>query len=346
MNLFPKDCKSAVSRYLTEEVYEQLKDLKTKRGVTLLDIINSGVVNLDSSNGVYLGDEESYTLFAPLINPIIEEYQTPYKVTDTHPADFDPEHLVAPNPDPEGEFILSTRVRVARNLHGYGLTPSLTKEERVEIERRVVEVLQSLGGELAGHYYPLTGMTSEVQQQLIDDHFLFKKGDRFLEAAGINREWPEGRGIFHNNDKTFLVWINEEDCLRIISMQQGGDIEAVFRRLAIAVNTLNDKLKFQFHPNLGFLSSCPTNLGTGMRASVHIKIPHAIKHPKYQETLDKYFIQARGIHGEHSESEGGVYDISNRRRLGLSEVQCVQDMYHGVKALIDMEKELAAATQS
>ena len=63
---------------------------------------------------------------------------------------------------------------------------------------------------------------------MIADHFLFKEGDRFLDACGLNRDWPSGRGIYHNKDKTFLVWINEEDQLRIISMEKGADIGAVF----------------------------------------------------------------------------------------------------------------------
>ena len=67
-------------------------------------------------------------------------------------------------------------------------------------------------------------MKPDVQKQLIEDHFLFKEGDRFLQACGLNNEWPEARGIFHNDDKTFLVWINEEDHLRIISMQKGANL--------------------------------------------------------------------------------------------------------------------------
>lgn len=267
------------------------------------------------------------------------------QVTDNHPSDFDPSHLHAPNPDPKSKHIISTRIRVARNLKGYGLTPTLTKEERLEVEKKVVGVLESLGGDLTGKYYPLSGMDDKTSQQLIDDHFLFKKGDRFLDAAGINREWPEGRGIFHNNDKTFLVWVNEEDQLRIISMQKGGDIGAVFLRLAKAVNELRKLLGFQYSPNLGYLSSCPTNLGTGMRASVHIKIPNAAAHADFKKICDENDIQARGIHGEHSESAGGVYDISNKRRLGQSEVECVQDMHRGVKKLIELEESLAGGAK-
>merc|ERR1711936_152351 len=77
-------------------------------------------------------------------------------------------------------------------------------------------------GDLAGTYYPLTGMDEKVRQQLVDDHFLFMSGDPNLKVAGMERDWPEGRGIFHNKDKTFLTWVNEEDQLRIISMDQGG----------------------------------------------------------------------------------------------------------------------------
>jgi creatine kinase/arginine kinase len=78
-----------------------------------------------------------------------------------------------------------------------------------------------------------------------------------------------------------------------------------------------------------------------MRASVHIKLPNlGNSMDEFKKIADKYHVQIRGIHGEHSESEGGIYDISNKRRLGVSEVDCVQDMYNGVVALIKKEKEL------
>ena len=337
---------SLVKTYFTPEVYEELKDKKTSRGVTIWDCINSGLVNLDSSVGCYSGDEECYKEFSSFFTPVIEDYHTPYKLSQKHQSNMNQDDVKAPNLDPEGKYIRSTRIRVARNLKGYGLAPTLGKEERVELEKKVVEVLKSLEGDLAGEYYPLLGMDEETRQKLVDDHFLFKKGDRFLEAAGVNKEWPEGRGIFHNKDKTFLVWVCEEDHLRIISMEKGSDIGSVFGRLCRAVNEIDKKLGFQHSEELGYLASCPTNLGTGMRASVHVKIPNAYSQPNFKEICDKYQIQPRGIHGEHSESTGedaGVYDISNRRRLGLSEVQCVQDMYNGVKALLDVEKAFAAS---
>ena len=336
----PKTCTSMLCKYLSPEIFEALKDKKTENGFTLEQAINSGVQNIDSGIGVYAGDKESYTLFASLFDPIIEAYHG-FGKRDKHHSNLNPDDLNAPNPDPKGEFILSTRIRVGRNVDTLPLGPAISKEQRDQVESSVVEGLKTLKGELAGEYYPLLGMSKETQDDLIKDHFLFKEGDRFLDAAGLNGNWPEGRGIYHNRDKTFLVWVNEEDQLRIISMQQGGDIKEVFTRLVNAIKSIETKVPFSYSDHLGYITSCPTNLGTAMRASVHIALPNLAKDMEAFKTItDKHHLQIRGIHGEHSESEGGVYDISNRRRLGITEVEAVQDMVDGVVALIAAEKKL------
>ena len=246
-----------------------------------------------------------------------------------------------PLPEADSKMIISTRIRVGRNLADYPLGPGITNEQRKDIEKKVSEALTHFEGDLAGHYYPLNNMTEPQRKQLIDDHFLFKEGDRFLEAVGLNRDWPNGRGIFHNNDKTFLVWINEEDQLRIISMQPGSDIKSVFDRLCRACDNIEKVVKFAFDERLGYITSCPTNLGTALRASVHIKLPKlGVKKDEFQAIADKYHVQSRGAHGEHTETDDHVYDISNKRRLGRSTVELVQDMYDGVKAMIEKEKSL------
>ena len=336
----PENCSSLLCKYLTKEVFEELKDKKTANGFTLAQAINSGVVNIDSGIGVYAGDEESYTTFAPLFDKIIEDYHG-FKPEDRHQSNLNPNDLNAPNPDPDGEFIISTRIRVGRNVANMPLGPAISKEQRDLVESIVVEGLKLLDGDLKGSYYPLYGMSKEVQDELIKEHFLFKEGDRFLDAAGLNRDWPEGRGIYHNRDKTFLVWVNEEDQLRIISMQKGGDIKEVFSRLVSAIESIESKVPFSYNEHIGYITSCPTNLGTAMRASVHIALPNLAKDMEaFKAITDKHHLQIRGIHGEHSQSEGGVYDISNRRRLGITEVQAVQDMHDGVVALIEAEKAL------
>jgi len=337
---FPTDCKSKLCKHLTLEIFESLKDKETRNGFKLKDVINSGLVNIDSDIGVYAGDEESYTTFAKLFNPIIEDYHG-YDINDKQKSNLNPNELKADNPDPENRYIVSTRIRVGRNIVNFPLGPAITREQRNKIEKDVSIALNGLEGELSGTYYPLSGMSKEIRKQLIEDHFLFKAGDRFLEAAGLNRDWPEGRGIFHNDEKTFLVWVNEEDQLRIISMQMGGDIKEVFTRLTSAISEIEKTVRFSYSPHIGYITSCPTNLGTAMRASVHIKLPKLAEDMDTFKTItDKYHLQIRGIHGEHSESEGGIYDISNKRRLGVTEVECVQDMYDGVVALIAKEKSL------
>jgi len=187
-------------------------------------------------------------------------------------------------------------------------------------------------------------MSEEDRKQLIEDHFLFKEGDRFLESSGLNRDWPSGRGIFHNKEKSFLVWVNEEDQLRIISMQKGADILAVFTRLSNAATLIEKEAKFAHDEHLGYITSCPTNLGTALRASVHIKLPFLAKNKEaFNKIADEFYVQIRGIHGEHTETDDGVFDISNKRRLGRSEKDLVQDMYNGVKAMISAEKNLSGA---
>ena len=137
------------------------------------------------------------------------------------------------------------RIRVGRSIEGFGLSPGITKKQRLDMETLMKSAFGKLGGDLKGNYFPLLGMDEKVRlffissclhkithvpwgkkvrQQLVDDHFLFISGDKNLIAAGMERDWPEGRGIFHNDAKTFLVWVNEEDQLRIISMQKGGDV--------------------------------------------------------------------------------------------------------------------------
>lgn len=177
----------------------------------------------------------------------------------------------------DSAMVNSTRIRVGRNCAGYPLGPGVTKEQRLEIMTKVTEACASFEGDLKGTFYPLDGMSKETSEQLINDHFLFKEGDRFLKACNLNRDWPSGRGIFHNDAKSFLVWVNEEDQLRIISMQPGAGIKEVFDRLCRAAAAIEKVLAFAHDEHLGYITSCPTNLGTALRASVHIKLPKLMK---------------------------------------------------------------------
>jgi len=339
--LAASDSKSLLKKYLTREVFDNLKTKQTSFGSTLLDCIQSGLENHDSGVGIYAPDAEAYSVFADLFDPIIEDYHGGFKKTDSHPPKNWGDVDTFGNVDPTGEYVVSTRVRCGRSMEGYPFNPCLTEEQYREMEQKVSSTLCGLEGELKGTFYPLTGMGKDVQQKLIDDHFLFKEGDRFLQAANACRFWPTGRGIYHNENKTFLVWCNEEDHLRLISMQMGGDLGQVYRRLVTAVNDIEKRVPFSHHDRLGFLTFCPTNLGTTVRASVHIKVPKlAANKARLDEVAGKFNLQVRGTRGEHTEAEGGIYDISNRRRMGLTEYDAVKEMYDGITELIKIEREL------
>jgi len=217
----------------------------------------------------------------------------------------------------------------------------MTEENYKELEAKVKAVLEGVTGELHGIYYPLVGMNKDKQQKLIDLHYLFKEGDRFLQCANACRFWPKGRGIFINLTKTFCVWINEEDHIRIISMQEGGSLKTVYARMIKGLQYLTSKLDFNRSDRLGFLTFCPTNLGTTIRASVHIMLPKlAAKKEKLDEVAEKFKLQVRGETGEHSDSSRGIFDISNKRRLGLTEFEALKEMQTGIMELIKLEKSL------
>ena len=338
---FPSGTKSLLSKCLTKDVWEKCKDRRDKYGFSFKQAIFSGCKWTNSGIGVYAGSHDSYYAFAPFMDKIIESYHG-HKPSDKHISSMDYNKLNCPPfPADEDKMINSTRIRVARNLAAYPLGTAITRAQRKEVEKLVTSALAEFTGELKGKYFSLETMTAAEKTQLIADHFLFKGGDKYLESAGLEREWPEARGIFHNDAKTFLVWVNEEDQLRIISMQAGSNIKQVFQRLSDASSIIETKAKFANDEHFGYISTCPTNMGTGLRASVHINLPKLMKNPSlHQSIADKYHVQIRGIHGEHTETDDGVFDISNLRRLGRNEVELVQDMYDGVKAMIRAEKSL------
>ncbi|HWC58023.1 MAG TPA: phosphagen kinase [Candidatus Paceibacterota bacterium] len=327
-----------MKKYCTDAVKEELKDVVTPHGWTLQKAIQSGIDNPDSSIGVYAGDPESYTVLAPLFDPVIRDYHN-YDMSG-HKSDFSLEGLPTENLDLEGKYVISTRIRVGRNFAKYAFPSAISSEDRAKLESEIVAVLKELPDALKGEYYPLDGMSEKTRQKMVEDHFLFKQGDRFLESVGVNRDWPKSRGIFFSNDKKFLVWISEEDSMRIISMQQGADIAEVFNRLAKALAFINERINFAFDNVRGYHTTCPTNLGTAMRASVHIKIPKLSARENFKAICGTLGLSIRGVHGEHSESADGIFDISNKRRLGVTEREIYQQLYNGVKKLIDIEKEL------
>merc|ERR1712142_980218 len=341
-----KSTKSLVATHVTKERWDKLKNIETKTcGFTLAKACACAIEFDNQHCGIYAGCWDSYKDFSEVFDPIIQEYHG-ISASSKHTSDMDATKIKG-NIDDDVP-VKSTRIRVGRSIDGFGLSPGITKEQRLEVENLMKNAFGKLEGDLAGDYFPLLGMEEEVRQKLVDDHFLFMSGDKNLIAAGMERDWPEGRGIYHNEEKTFLTWVNEEDQLRIISMQQGGDVRGVFERLARGIQAVGDSVKdesgkeFLLDGRLGYLHSCPTNLGTGMRASVHVDLPGWTKEglEALKKRCEELALQPRGTRGESGGQTGITYDISNKHRLGYSEVQLVQTMIDGVNKLYDEDLEL------
>lgn len=328
--LIPFDTTSRclVKKHLSFELYSKLKNCSTGSGFTLDKAIRSGVVNSDSSIGIYAGDAESYNVFADIFDPVIEEYHS-FVRGEKHISDFSRVKLT--NPDPEQKYILSTRVRVARNIAQCTFASHIELRERLLLEKTVEGALAGLCEPFAGEYYSFESTT--------DAELLFGKGDRFQDAAGLNTDFPKGRGIFYAKDKRFRVWINEEDHLRLISQDSSGDLAAVFNHLCVGVAELKKSLDFAMDERYGNLTTCPTNLGTSMRAGVHIRLPNLNDNLNLlNDIVNEHQLQVRGTGGEKTEVENCVFDISNERRLGLSEVSIIKGLHKGICAIIEAEK--------
>merc|ERR1719253_215754 len=341
-------------------IYDSLKAKKTSMGVTLAQCIKTGMDNkghpMIKTVGMVAGDEESYETFKELFDPVIDLRHGGYAADAKHPTDLNVSKLSQTEIDPSGKYVISTRVRTGRSIRGLRLPPCCTKQERRELERVMTKALLGLSGELRGDYYPLAcsnsyipkpgGMSAAEEEKMREDHFLFQEPDStLLLASGMGRHWPDARGIFANEAKNFLVWTNEEDHTRIISMQMGADIKEVFTRFAFAVNTCEQIVKkegydFMHNDHLGYILVCPSNLGTGLRASVMVKVPLLSARHDFKDICTGLRLQARGSAGVDSTSSGGIWDISNADRLGTSEVDLVNLMIEGCAKIVQMEQAL------
>jgi len=342
------------------EIYKALKDKKTKLGVTLGHCMKTGVDNpghpMIKTCGLVAGDEECFELFADVFDPVISARHNGYAKDAKHPTDLAIEKLSDTKIDPTGNYTLTSRCRTGRSVRGFQLPPTTSFEERREVEKLIVKGLLSLEGELKGDYFPLhgsrsyeakpTGMTVEKEEELRAAGNLFQEPDStLLLSSGCGRHWPDARGIFHNESKNFFVWVNEEDQMRIVSMEKGDDIKGIISRFSLGTAQIQKVLKesghdFMHSEHLGWILTCPSNLGTGLRAGTMVKIPKFSARADFKAVMGKMGLQARGTGGVDSASKGGTWDISNADRLGKSEVQLVNIFIEGVAQIIRWEQAL------
>merc|ERR1711934_1056954 len=300
-----------------------MANIEGPRGFSFDEAIQCGI-DTRSGTGLAIPDEESYYLWQDFYDAVIDARHN-HPPGAIHETDLDYTKIDRSSlPADLNKYCVSTRIRAARNISGFGLPPATSRGERRAVAAIAKEGLETLSGPLAGKYYDLADMSEADENQLIADHFLFQKPDpnAMIYGCGGCRYWPDARGIYHNDEKTFLVWVNEEDQMRVISMQKGGDVVQVFARWVDGVNAVEKVVK-----------------GKGLKFMANDQVGmHAM-----EDLATSMEMQVRGSRGEHSPpGPGGKVDISNSMRLGRSEVQLVQTMVDGVSFFIGLEKRCEA----
>ena len=359
---------SLLRQFLTKEVYESLRTKSTTSGVKLEDIIKAGVAlprSTDTSSlGVYCGDAESYHTFSQLLHPMVESHHTTKLPFDRPPlllqrfkTNMDPQHVVQQQLDPTGDYILFTRMRLARSIKGFQFGSCIQRGERRAVEALLRDCVQqwddnNKGGSTRTTYQSVKDMDNTVHQQLVQRHILFPNPNSTLLAAGLGRDWPDGRGIYceqerddDDDDKSWpprdtpriVLWVNApQDHVWIISTEKGGNIQAVFSRLSRTVWRLETALRDRghcFHEDriLGFLNSSPADIGTALRASVVIKLVRLGRQKGFYDLMHRLKLEAKAQNDQKS-GYTGIFDVGNAETLGKTEVQNINTMIQGVGA--------------
>eukprot|EP01052_Picozoa_sp_SAG31_P021679 SAG31_NODE_1688_length_7528_cov_14.515143_6_plen_991_part_01 len=336
------------------DYYASLSD-EDKTGLRLC--MNSGVENVDSGMGCYACQPSDYDKFKPFFSKALAKY---HKVAEDakHVNDWSLEGVEGL---PEGGVLdisklglpeLSMRVRVGRNLKAFPLPGAMTQEDRCKMENFMLKAFEKLFAmpEYGGKYCSFTpghpNFVEEAEYQaLVDAHIAFKdmSADSYLLSAGIAQHWPHGRGVYISDDKGFVIWVGEEDHLRIMCMKKGTVLNEVFDRLKAALDVVSgiDGLEFAASPDYGVVTSCPTNLGTGMRASLHIQLPGLTADgtdTKAKSIAKPLGLSVRGLGGEHTPiGADGTVDISPSARFCIKESEIITALYKGIELLKDAE---------
>jgi protein arginine kinase len=233
---------------------------------------------------------------------------------------------------PESDVVVSTRIRLARNVAGAPFTTRASPHQKAETEARVREALATLELPTPLSYVNVAGLAA------IDRQFLVERQLISRELAGV-LEGP--RGVAFDDREAVAVMVNEEDQLRLQSMRSGFDLDAAWDAIDQLDDLVESKLEYAFSDDFGYLTACPTNVGTGMRASVMLHLPAlglAKQIEKAFKALQKINLVVRGLYGEGSRALGDFFQISNQVTLGKSEVASLNDIRSVIQEIIKYER--------
>ena len=226
------------------------------------------------------------------------------------------------------EAVVSTRIRLARNLKQYPFPIRLSADKAREIVDQVGEALSDSG--IRFHRIDMKSIPDTIRVAMIERHLV---SPDFISEQ-------DGRAVFLSDDNTVSIMVNEEDHIRLQVIKDGFELNEAYALADQIDNILSKKLNFAFHKRLGYLTQCPTNLGTGMRASVMLHLP-ALQMSgtvnRIGANLSKLGLTMRGLYGESSKPAGAFYQLSNQVTLGISEKAAIENLRNITTQLITQE---------
>ena len=234
------------------------------------------------------------------------------------------------------DIVLSTRIRLARNVEGYAFTPRARDGERLRVLSQVREAAQHLEPLSQSVLLRVDELPQLDRQLLHERHLVSKELAGFDGPHGVRT----GAAVLLGDDVSVMV--NEEDHLRLQALRSGFELPAAWRAVERLDQDLGGRVPYAFHGEFGFLTACPTNTGTGMRASVLIHLPGLVLTKEIQKVLaglQQIGLTYRGLYGEGSEVVGNFFQISNQTTLGRSEDELIDHLAQVVRRVIEKEEE-------
>ncbi len=239
------------------------------------------------------------------------------------------------------DIVVSTRVRLARNLSGVPFPSRMTATEKEELKARVKQAISDSNT-------PFAKSLKYIDMKSIPQNEIYAMVERHIISPEFAKDC-EGRAIILSNDESISIMIGEEDHIRIQVILGGFRLEEAYD-IAESIDTLlYSKLHFAFDSELGFLTECPTNLGTGLRASVMLHLPVTESKGEIatlSDTVNKIGFTVRGMYGEGSKSVASLYQVSNQITLGISEKNAIDNLKIITTQLIEKERGALKALDS
>lgn len=234
----------------------------------------------------------------------------------------------------ENNIVLSTRIRLARNLKNYPFVSKLDNNNGLKIIEEIKSTVLS------------SNEKSPAMFREVDKSELKKEGGKLIEAhlispAILNSSVPSS--VIIDKNKEISIMINEEDHLRIQVIKDGYNLKDAFYLANACDDLIEEKNEYAFSEKYGYLTSCPTNVGTGLRASVMLHIPALVMTGRINEligSVNRLGIAVRGYYGEGSQALGNIFQISNQVTLGISESEISEKLENVANQIIEQENEL------